>query len=77
MQGYRLFGDHYEPIAPDENGRLLCRELDLSLSLENGDLVMHDVASGARLLSEAEAERAAAEAEIQRLRKKLDEHGLS
>jgi Uma2 family endonuclease len=80
LQGHRLGIAGYELIAPDAAGRLLCQELSLWLRLEDSDLVMYDCQNGARLLSEAEDERAgreAAEAEIQRLRAKLREQGLS
>jgi Uma2 family endonuclease len=78
LQGWRLAGDRYEPIKPDVAGRLLCQELGLWLRLEDGDLVMYDVQSGQRLLTEAEDERAAreaAEAEVQRLRDRLRKLG--
>jgi Uma2 family endonuclease len=80
LQGYRLAGEKYAPIAADASGRLLCEELGLWLQLEDGDLVMVDAQTGDRVLTEAEAARAAnlaAEAEIARLRKKLDEHGIA
>jgi Uma2 family endonuclease len=87
LQGWRLTGDRYELIVPDQNGRFICEELDLWLRLEDGDLVMYDRQSGERLLTEAEANEAAyqgeraarqaAEAEIQRLRDRLREQGLS
>lgn len=87
LQGFRLSGGHYEPIEPDPSGRLSSRELDLWFRLEDGDLVMYDCHSGQRILTEAEAAgaahrtsetaRQAAEAEIERLRKKLGEHGIS
>jgi Uma2 family endonuclease len=73
LQGNRLTDGRYQPIEPDANGRLSSRELDLLFSLENGDLVMVDATSGERILTETEA----AQAEVERLRKKLDEHGLS
>jgi hypothetical protein len=57
------------------------------LSSEDGDLVMREAESGARLLTEAEAEheraeaertaREAAEAEVQKRREKLRQRGLS
>jgi Uma2 family endonuclease len=73
LQGYRLAGEKYAPIAPDAGGRLHCAELGLWLQLEDGDLVMIDAQTGERQLTEAEA----AHAEIERLRKKLGEHGIS
>lgn len=80
LQGYRLIDKRYEPIVPDASGQLHCQELGLRVRLEDGDLVMLDSQTGERLLTEAEAAHVAheaAQAEIERLRKKLDEHGLS
>jgi Uma2 family endonuclease len=91
LQGYRLSPGGYELIAPDPAGRLACQQLGLWLRLEDGDLTMYDFTSGERLQTEAEdehasreEERAAFEAElsardteIQRLRDKLRDHGLS
>jgi Uma2 family endonuclease len=73
LQGYRLTDNRYVRIEPDANGSFLCQELGLWLRLEEGELVMYDCHSGERLLTAAEA----AEAEVQRLRDKLREHGLS
>ena len=87
LQGRRLGDAGYEPIVPDAAGRLLCQELGIWFRLEDGDLAMYDCQSGKRLLTEAEDERAAheaeriartaGEAEVQRLRDKLREQGLS
>jgi hypothetical protein len=74
LQGYRLTAAGYEPIVADAGGRLLCQELGLWLCLEDGDLVMYDVQTGERQLTEAEANEAkfhAAEAEIERLKEEL------
>jgi len=62
--GYRLVGGRYRPIAPDEEGRILCRTVGLWLSLQEGQLVMEDAETGERLLTsrELEAAREAAEA---------------
>jgi Uma2 family endonuclease len=80
LQGHRLTDGRYQPIEPDANGRLHSRELDLLFFLDSGDLVMVDATTGERVLTETEAALAAhnaAQTEIERLRKKLDEHGLS
>jgi Uma2 family endonuclease len=80
LQGHRLVGNRYVPIEPDVNGRFLCEELGLWLRLEDRELAMYDCPSGQRLLTEAEADHNAlevAEAEVQRLRDKLREHGIS
>lgn len=63
LQGHRLTTAGYEPIMPDAAGRLLSSELGLWLHLEDGDLVLTDATTGARLLTEAEAEHAEAEAQ--------------
>ena len=63
LQGYRLERGRYARIEPDEAGVLRCEELDISLRLEEGDLVMCDGRSGDVLRTEAEAERTARDAE--------------
>jgi Uma2 family endonuclease len=87
LQGWRMGASGYELIRPDASGRLVCQELGLRLRLEDGELVMYDAQTDERLLTEAEAKQAAyeaeraareaAEAEVQRLRDKLREHGGS
>ncbi len=76
LRGYRLTDEGYVPIEPDATGGLICEQLSLRLYLEAGELVIYDLETGKPLLTEAGAERAAreaAEAEVQRLRKLLDE----
>jgi len=76
LRGYRLTDEGYVPIEPDATGGLICEQLSLRLCLEAGELVIYDLETGKPLLTEAGAERAAreaAEAEVQRLRKLLDE----
>ncbi|HEX5470357.1 MAG TPA: Uma2 family endonuclease [Lacipirellulaceae bacterium] len=87
LQGWRLGKDRFERITADAAGRLGSEELGLQLQLEDGDLVMYDARSGDRLLTEAEANQAAyeaeraarerAEAEIRRLQQKLHDRGIS
>jgi Uma2 family endonuclease len=67
LQGFRLEGRGYAPIAPQPTGALESRELGIVLALEGGDLVLRDRRSGERLLTAREA----AEAEAERLRRKL------
>lgn len=62
LKGFRLVGPAYAAIEPDENGALVCQELALRLHLEAGRLVFDDGPTGARLLTEVEAERLAREA---------------
>ncbi len=59
--GYRLVGSHYQPITPDEEGRILCESVGVFMSLREGSLVVEDTASGERLLSSVELEEANAE----------------
>lgn len=56
--GYRLVGGHYQPITPDDEGRILCDTVGLWLSLQNGRLVMEDAITGERLQSSVELEAA-------------------
>jgi hypothetical protein len=63
LQGYRLTREGYEPIDPDDAGRLSSIELGLWLRLEDGDLVMYDAQSGEKLLTDEEAEHQLLEAE--------------
>jgi hypothetical protein len=37
--GYRLVGGYYQPITPDEEGRVLCETVGLWISLPDGRLV--------------------------------------
>ncbi len=63
LKGFRLGAAGYENIRPDEAGRFRSQELDLWLRVEDGDLIFYDAATGQRLLTEAEFEHAAAEAQ--------------
>ena len=56
LLGYRLVRGHYRPIAPDEEGRILCRTVGLYLSMRDGQLVMEDAETGERLLTAREWE---------------------
>jgi Uma2 family endonuclease len=74
LQGFRFIDGQAEPIVPAADGALECRTLGLTLRLESHSLAMFDAATGERLLTEAEAERAArdaAEDEVRRLRDEL------
>ncbi len=77
LRGFRLVGESYVEIEPEESGSLECRELGLLLCLKAGKLAVHDQRTGQPLWTEAEAERSAREAaeqELQRLRKQLKRH---
>jgi Uma2 family endonuclease len=79
LEGYRLAGDLYQPMRPDEQGRLRSEVLDLDFGLWNGR-VEEETADWIRLfqpdgsLVPTTAERAeAAEAEVARLKSLLRE----
>ena len=52
--GYRLVQGHYQPITPDEEGRIFCETVGLCLSFIEGHLVMEDAQTGERLLTSSE-----------------------
>lgn len=52
--GYRLVEGHYQPITPDEEGRICCETVGLWLSFTEGRLIMEDVQTGERLLTSSE-----------------------
>ena len=81
LQGYRLVGDAYERLAPDESGMLISRELGLGLQRRERMLRFCRFDTGQWLLTpreradrEAEARRSA-EAEVARLREELARRG--
>ncbi len=63
LQGYRLDGRSYLPIAMESDGALVSEEFGLRLKVEREDLQFYDRATGERLLT--------AEAELERLREEL------
>ncbi|MBE9117278.1 Uma2 family endonuclease [Lusitaniella coriacea LEGE 07157] len=63
--GYRLVEGIYQPIAPDEDGRILCETVGVLMSLQEGQLVIEDAETGERLLSSLELEAAKESAEQQ------------
>ncbi len=71
--GYRLVEPNvYQPITPDEEGRILSHVLGLWISLQDGQVVLENAQTGERLLTSlelsqrAEAETRRAEAEARR-----------
>jgi Uma2 family endonuclease len=58
LQGFRLGRKRYRRIRPDRRGLLECQSLGITLGLESGELVMRDLATGAVLLTRAEAAEA-------------------
>ncbi|HSS50579.1 MAG TPA: Uma2 family endonuclease, partial [Thermoanaerobaculia bacterium] len=83
LEGLRLVGRFYQPIPPDENGRLWSEQLGTALGFwhgvvakRKGDWVRLFRPDGSLVPTEAEAERQradAAEAELARLRASLAE----
>jgi len=87
LQGFRLLGGRYRPIAPAADGSLPSAVTGLVLRTEGEALRLFDTATGERLqtieeirdarrqavahVKEAEARAAAAEAELARLRREL------
>ncbi len=73
LEGWQLEKRRYIPIRPDENGRLICDELDLLLGKWDGEYVRDNVTwlrffdrDGNVIPIPAEAEHQRAEAERQR-----------
>lgn len=56
LKGFRLLGESYVEIEPDESGSLVCQELGLLLRLEAGRLVIRDRRTDEPLRTAAEAE---------------------
>jgi Uma2 family endonuclease len=52
--GYQLERGHYRPIAPDEQGRIACETLGVSIGLEDGQLLIFDTQTGERLQTASE-----------------------
>ncbi len=90
LQGHRLIGPRYEPIAADAQGALVSEQLGLRLCVEDRQLMLYRLDTGQRLLTEAEARQAAeeaqrvaeearqaAEAEVARLREQLRRQGAT
>jgi Uma2 family endonuclease len=73
--GYRLVAGHYQPITPDEEGRIYSETLGLLISLQESRLVLEDAQTGNRLLSALELaqESATTEALLQRYRERFGE----
>jgi Uma2 family endonuclease len=63
--GYQLVADRYQPITPDDEGRILCATVGLWISFQDGQLVMEDAATGEPLLSALELAQQAAQAQQQ------------
>lgn len=55
--GYRLVDGHYQPLTPDDDGRILCQTIGVWISLQE-QLVMEDAETGKRLMTSLELEAA-------------------
>jgi len=76
LRGFRLVGDEYEEVAPDEHGRLWSKVLGHSLGVHEGWLRLYDpdgrlIPTGDELARMAQQRAEAAEAEVARLREEL------
>jgi Uma2 family endonuclease len=56
LQAFRLSNGTYELIPTEPDVSLISRVLGVRLSLEHGELAMHDLVTGERVLTKAEAE---------------------
>lgn len=61
--GYCLVEGFYQPITPDDEGRILCDTLGVWISLQDGRLVIEDAKTGQRLKTSLELEAANQELE--------------
>jgi Uma2 family endonuclease len=73
FQGFRLVGEAYVAIQPDEDGALVSEELGLRMRHNGSYLRLTDIMTGEPLLRTAEldAARRAAETEVERLRAEI------
>ncbi len=71
--GYRLARGRYRPIAPDDDGRILCQTVGLWISTSEGCIVLEDANSGERLLTSRELDARARELDRQ-ARELVDEN---
>lgn len=62
LQGYRLVGEGYEPVARDAEGAMVSEQLGMRLRPEGRYLMLHRLDTGERLLTAEEALQLEAEA---------------
>jgi hypothetical protein len=55
--GYRLTQGHYQPITPDDDGRIWCETVGLWISLQDGHIVLEDGETGERLQTALELDQ--------------------
>ncbi len=65
LAGFRLAGDHYLPMLPDEEGSLYCETIGVRIGLKEGEVWMQDYESGEFLMTNLEAQAARQVAETQ------------
>jgi Uma2 family endonuclease len=63
--GYRLVEGQYLPLIPDDEGRISCETIGVSIGLQDDKVVMFDTRTGERLLTSLEWEQRAIQAEVQ------------
>lgn len=71
--GYQLVSGHYQPLTPDEEGRISCETVGLWISLRDGQLVMEDMQTGEQLKTsqQLEAENEALKTQLEQLQAQL------
>lgn len=65
IAGFRLAGDHYLPIIPDEDGAIYSETLNLRIGIEEGQIWIEDSDTGTELLTHLKTEQARRAAEEQ------------
>lgn len=65
LAGFRLEGDRYLPMLPDEDRSLYCETLGLRIGLKAGEIWMQDYETGEFLMTNLEAQAARQIAETQ------------
>ena len=72
--GYRLVSGHYQPLTPDQEGRVFFQTVGLWMSLREGQLIMEDAATGTRLKTsgELDAENEDLKAQLEALKTQLE-----
>lgn len=65
IAGFRLDGDRYLPIVPDEDGAVYCETLNLRIGVEAGRVWIEDGNTGRELLTHLQTQQALQAAEAQ------------
>ena len=63
VAGYRLAGNHYLPMVPDEDGAFYLETINLRVGIDDGQVWLEDGNTGEDLLTNLEVRRALAAAE--------------